>query len=538
LIARSLIYILFLGLCFNCAKTKNKNENRTVFKYNQPNNITSLDPAFAKSQNNIWAVDHLYNRLIELNDNLEIVPAISSDWSISEDGRVYTFQLRNDIYFHDSPCFKEGMGRAVNAYDAVYSLGRIIDDEVNSPGSWIFGDKLVENDPFVAVDSSIFQVHLKEAFRPMLGILTMHYCSIVPKEAIDYFDIQFRANPVGTGAFMMKIWLENQNLFLQKNDAYFEQENGQALPYLDAIKISFMSDRKTAFLELKKGELDLISGMDASYVNELLDTNGNLHPSLNEDLQLIKSPYLNLEYIGINLATKDTPLNDKYLRQALNFAIDRKLMMRTLRNNVGVPAEQGVTPLGLPSFDKELAGYAYDLDKARGLLLKAGYDGTKTAPIITINTNSDYVDLATFLTSQWKQIGVNAKIEIIESASLRNAMTKGSIPMFRASWVGDYPDAENYFSLFYSGNPAPPNYTRFNNAGYDSLYESALKENNDSLRYGLYHQMEEILIEESPIIFLFYDQTALTASAEWANLPSNAINLLSLKKVRKKVLNH
>jgi len=263
-----------------------------------------------------------------------------------------------------------------------------------------------------------------------------------------------------------------------------------------------------------------------------------LHPSLNEDLQLIKSPYLNLEYIGINLATMDTPLNDKYLRQALNFAIDRKLMMRTLRNNVGVPAEQGVTPLGLPSFDKELAGYAYDLDKARGLLLKAGYDGTKTAPIITINTNSDYVDLATFLTSQWKQIGVNAKIEIIESASLRNAMTKGSIPMFRASWIGDYPDAENYFSLFYSGNPAPPNYTRFNNAGYDSLYEAALKENNDSLRYGLYHQMEEILIEESPIIFLFYDQTALTASAEWANLPSNAINLLSLKKVRKKVLNH
>lgn len=534
MITRTFICFLVLGLLYNCTKTKNKNDHRTVFKYNQPNNITSLDPAFAKSQNNIWAVDHLYNRLIELNDNLEIVPAIASDWSISEDGKVYTFNLRKDVYFHDSPCFLEGKGRAVNAYDAVYSLGRIIDDEVNSPGSWIFGDKLVDGEPFVAVDSFTFQVNLKEAFRPMMGILTMHYCSILPEEAVDYFDIQFRSNPVGTGAFKMKIWLENQNLFLQKNENYFEQENGEALPYLDAIKISFMSDRKTAFLELKKGEIDLISGMDASYVNELLDVNGDLHPTLADDLQLIKSPYLNLEYIGINLATENTPLKNKYLRQALNYAVDRKLMMRTLRNNVGVPAEQGVTPLGLPSFNQDLSGYTYDLDKARSLLVKAGFDGTKEAPLITINTNSDYVDIATFLTSQWKQIGVNAKIEIIESASLRNAMTKGTIPMFRASWIGDYPDAENYFSLFYSGNPAPPRYTRFENKAFDSLYQSALKENNDSFRYSLYHQMEAILIEESPIIFLFYDQTALCAGAEWANLPSNAINLLSLKRVQKR----
>ncbi len=534
MITRILFSFFVFGLAFSCNESSIKNENRTVFKYNQPNNITSLDPAFAKSQNNIWAVDHLYNRLIELNDELEIVPSIASDWSISEDGKIYTFNLRRDIYFHDSTCFETGKGRVVNAYDAAYSLGRIIDDEVNSPGSWIFGDKLVDNEPFVALDSFTFQVHLKEAFRPMMGILTMHYCSIVPKEAVEYFDIQFRSNPIGTGAFKMKIWLENQNLFLQKNDNYFELEDGQALPYLDAIKISFMSDRKTAFLELKKGEIDLISGMDASYVNELLDVNGDLHPSLQCELQLIKSPYLNLEYIGINLAIKDNPLNDKYLRQALNYAVDRKLMMRTLRNNVGVPAEQGVTPLGLPSFDKNLAGYDYDLDKARALLLKAGYDGTKAAPEVTINTNSDYVDLATYLTSQWKQIGVNAKIEIIESASLRNAMTKGTIPMFRASWIGDYPDAENYFSLFYSGNPAPPNYTRFDNPSFDALYEAALKENNDSLRYQLYHSMEDILIEESPIIFLFYDQTALCARAEWANLPSNAINLLSLKRVRKK----
>ena len=533
LIARALLFIGLVCIFFSCADTPVPQDSRTVFKYNQPNNITSLDPAFAKSQNNIWAVDHLYNRLVELNDALETVPAIASSWSISEDGKTYTFNLRKDVYFHDNPCFPNGKGRKVNAQDAVYSLRRIIDKEVNSPGSWIFGGKLIDNDPFIAVDEYTFEVRLKSAFRPMLGILTMHYCSIVPQEAIEYYDLQYRSNPVGTGPFKMKIWLENQNLFLQKNPNYFEQENGEQLPFLDAIKIYFMSDRKTAFLELKKGKIDLISGMDASYVNELLDQQGNLKKALKKDLQLIKSPYLNLEYIGMNLAMEDGPLSNKYFRQALNFAVDRKLMMQSLRNNVGIPAEQGVTPRGLPSFNKDLVGYSYNLQKASALLLKAGYNNGETIPEITIHTNSDYVDLATFLTSQWKQIGVRASIEIIESGTLRNAMTKGTIPMFRASWIGDYPDAENYFSLFYSGNPAPPNYTRFKNSDFDTLYESALKENVDSMRYDLYRQMEEILIEESPVIFLFYDQTALCAGSNITNLPSNAINLLTLKRVKK-----
>ena len=527
-----LVYLVaFLLLCFGCSDDQIQNDSRTVFKYNQPNNITSLDPAFAKSQNNIWAVDHLYNRLIELNDDLEIVAGIASDWSISNDGKIYTFTLRDDVFFHDSECFPDGKGRRVSAADAVYSLGRIIDQSVNSPGSWIFGDKLIKDNPFRAIDERTFEVHLKEAFRPMLGILTMHYCSILPKEAVEHFDIQFRANPVGTGPFMMKVWLENQALFLQKNPNYFEVENGVHLPYLDAIKISFMSDRKTAFLELKKGNIDLISGMDVSYVNELIDAAGELKEELRGELQLIKSPYLNLEYIGINLSMNNSTLNNKLVRQALNYAVDKKLMMRSLRNNVGVAAEQGVTPRGLPSFDEALDGYAYNIQKARALMAEAGYGSGNALPEITIHTNADYVDLATYLTSQWKQIGVSAKIEIIESASLRNAMTKGTIPMFRASWIGDYPDAENYFSLFYSGNPAPPRYTRFENEAFDTLYESALKENNDSIRYDLYNNMEKILIDEAPIIFLFYDQTALTAGAKWKNLPSNAINLLSLKKV-------
>ena len=112
-------------------------------------------------------------------------------------------------------------------------------------------------------------------------------------------------------------------------------------------------------------------------------------------------------------------------------------------------------------------------------------------------------------------------------------MSKGQAPFFRASWIADYPDAESYFTMFYSKNPAPPNYTNFSNAQFDQLYESALKENDDQKRYDLYHQMDQIIVEEAPVIFLFYDETALFAQKNIEGLSTNAINLLSLKRVRK-----
>ena len=112
-------------------------------------------------------------------------------------------------------------------------------------------------------------------------------------------------------------------------------------------------------------------------------------------------------------------------------------------------------------------------------------------------------------------------------------MTKGQAPFFRGSWIADYPDAESYFTVFYGKNPAPPNYTQFKNAKYDRIYEAALQENDDAKRYALYQQLDAILVEEAPVVFLFYDETALCASKNIKGLSRNALNLLSLKKVKK-----
>ncbi len=515
-------------------ETQENTSKKSIFHYNQPNPITSLDPVFAKSQNNIWACDHLYNRLVELDDNLNVIPAIAKSWTVSDDGLVYTFNLRDDIYFHDNDAFPDQKGRQLVAEDVVYSFNRLIDPKVASPGSWIFQNKLVTSEPFKAISPTQFELRLKEAFRPILGILSMHYCSIVPKEAVDQYGDRFRSNPVGTGPFQLKKWLENQSLFLAKNPNYFEKEGSRTLPYLDGVRVSFIGDKKSAFLELMGNKLDLISGLESSYTNELLNANGNLKADLNSKIQFLKSPFLNTEYLGINLNLNQVnPLAKKKVRQALNYGFDRKLMLQKLRNNVGTPAQSGFVPKGLPSYSTTVKGYSYQIDKARQLLAEAGFPNGEGLPRIELYTNKDYLDLCTFIVRQWEDLGIKVQIEVLESATLRNKMTKGEVPFFRASWIADYPDEESYFTVFYSKNPAPPNYTRFNNAQFDALYEQALQENDDQKRQAIYQKMDQLIIEEAPVIFLFYDETALFAQKNIKGLSKNALNLLALKRVKK-----
>ncbi len=509
---------------------EDQGEKPNVFRYNQINHITSLDPAFAKSQNNIWATHHLFDGLVRLDDSLNVVPSIAKYWEISDDGLTYTFFLRNDVKYHRNECMSTK--RVVTARDVVYSLGRLINEEVNSPGSWLFVDKVDGPEAFEAADDTTFVMRLNQPFIPMMGILTMQYCSILPKECVDYYKSDFRSNPVGTGPFQFKRWEENQALFLVKNEEYF----GAVSHNLDGIKTTFIPDKKIAFLELLNGNLDFVSGLESSFIHDLLTQDGDLLPKRQAELNLIKAPYLNSEYLGINMTNQpaDSPLRIKEIRQALNLGLDRELMLAALRNGVGKPANAGFVPSGLPSHDpSKVTGYTYNPDSARVLISTVGFGSENPLPEIELFTNKDYLDLTTFIARQWQEIGVKTKIEVLESSILRDGMRKSSIPFFRASWIADYPDAESFLCMFYSKYPAPPNYTRYSNPSYDKLYEEAIKTSDIKRRYELYHQMDRMLIEDAPVIFLFYDETALFSQKNVSGISGNAVNLLMVNDIKK-----
>ena len=539
----SLLLPLFLSGCSDPGEKSGK----TVFRYNEAANITTLDPAFARDQAIIWATNQLFNGLVQLNDNLEVLPCIARGWEISNSGTRYLFHLRTDVMFHNSPAFKNVASRKVTAQDFVYSFSRILDPAVASPGAWIFN--WVQNQkgekPFIALDDSTLVINLNRPFPPFLGLLTMQYCSVIPHEAIDYYKSDFRRNPVGTGPFQFKIWQEGVKLVLLKNPSYFETVKGERLPYLDAVAITFVADKQSAFLEFIKGNADFLSGIDPAYKDELLTPEGTLQKKYSGRLRLITQSYLNTEYLGfvVNQGGPSAQPNlvlNKAIRKAINIAFDRRKMIRYLRNNIGTPGLQGITPKGLPSFDSTVIYNEFNPDLAEKLLAESGHPKGKGLKPIVLTSTADYLDICKYIQHQVQKIGIDLRIEISPPAAVKEMKAMANLPFFRASWIADYPDAENYLSMFYSRNfcPKGPNYTHFSNPGFDQLYEKSLSTVNDSARLSFYRQMDRILMEEVPVVILYYDQVLRFTQLNVEGLGSNPMNLLTLKYVTKCNSNH
>jgi peptide/nickel transport system substrate-binding protein len=488
------IFMIMAGFSFTACHSVSTSDKKT-FRYNEPTGIASLDPAFAKNQSIIWPVHQLYNTLVQTDAKLNIVPSLAKTWDISADKKTYRFHLRKDVFFHDNHVFPGGRGRRLKAADIVYSLSRLLDKKTASSGAWIFNERISGPEAFLAIDDSTFELRLLTPFHPMLGLLSMQYCSVVPREVVEKYGKDFRSHPCGTGAFQFKSWEEGQDLILVKNENYFEKDSaGNRLPYLDAIKISFFDNRATEFLLLQQGRLDFMNDIDPSFKDEVLNKKGELKKDWEGRIQLSKSPYLNTEYLGIVVdsslpAVKSSPLRFLKIRQAINYGFDRRKMMMYLRNSIGTPAESGFIPPGLPSFDSALVhGYHYDPARARQLMREAGFPDGAGLPLITLKTIDIYADLAGFIARQLEEVGMKVQVDITQKSLLLEETAKSQALFFRASWIGDYPDAENYLSVFYSENPAPPNYTRYKNPVFDQLYRNSLIENNDSSRFALYRK--------------------------------------------------
>lgn len=542
---RLLPVFFFITFLVSCNNPFSGDTDLTVFRYNEFSNITSLDPAFAKDQANIWACNQLYNGLLQLDEDLHIQPCIAREWKIDSTGTIYTFILRQDVFFHDHPGFPDGKGRKVTAFDFVYSFNRLMDPGLAAPGAWVFGKVASEEGryAFHAWNDSTFQITLSEPFAPFAGILTMIYCSVVPEEIITLQGNEFRKNPVGTGPFQFKMWKENVKLVLVRNERYFETESGQSLPYLDAVAVTFLIDKQSAFLEFVKGNLDFISGLDQSYKDELLTREGKLRDKYSDRFNMETEPFLNTEYIGLLVDTnigivKNSPLRHKEFRKAINMGFDRKKMIRYLRNNIGTPGLHGIIPPGMPAFDSTLTLYSYNPDEARKLIRQAGYRNVEEIPELTLHTTAEYVDIFKYVQHQLADIGVRISIEVNPAATLMQMKAYSKIDFFRASWIADYPDEENYLSLFTSENKAPigPNYTHFQNDKYDSLYKLAQRTISGEDRILIYRQMNQLVAEEAPVVVLYYDQVLRFTQKNIQNLGSNPLNLLSLKRVKKNKL--
>ncbi|WP_111709519.1 ABC transporter substrate-binding protein [Lutibacter citreus] len=534
MVLRSNYWLLVIGclLVISCTSEETKKRDLKVFRYNEHANITTLDPAFAKDLRTVWVTNQLFNGLVQLDDKLEVQPDIAKSWEITNEGKTYEFYLKKGIYFHKHSLFGKDSTRIVTAKDFEYSFNRLIDPKVTSPGKWV----LEFVDDFKAKNDSTFVINLKQSFPPFLSLMSMKYCSVVPKEAVDFFGNNFRANPIGTGPFKFKLWVENTKLVFRKNELYYEKdEKGNSLPYLEAVAITFLPDKQSEFLQFIQGNLDFMSSIDASYKDDLLTTEGELKEHHRDKINMISSPYLNTEYLGVYLDAEEKEVSSIKIRKAINYGFDRVKMLKFLRNGIGTPAVNGFIPKGLPSFN-EMKGYTYQPEKAKKLVQEYIKETGNENPSITISTNSQYLDLCEYIQREVGKTGLHVNVDVMPPSTLRQTKVNGKLSIFRGSWVADYPDAENYLFIFHSKNFSPngPNYVHYSSKEFDDLYEASIKINDNLKRRKLYQKMDSLVMSSGAIIPLYYDEVVRFTQKNIIGLGINPVNMLSLKSVKKK----
>jgi peptide/nickel transport system substrate-binding protein len=536
--------LLFTVLGLGGCKNVDKKSPQQIFHYNEDVSVTTLDPAFVRSQSENWIVSQIFNGLIDLDAQLQPVPALAKSWEISTDLLTYTFHLRSDVNF----CFVDKQGKVTTrkmvASDVAYSLSRIADPATSSPGAWIFVGKIDSqlNRVFIAPNDSTFVLKLVSPAASLLGLLSTNFGYVVPKEYARLDKSYLARNPVGTGPFYVRRWEDEIKLVMRKNPHYHEKDTqGVPLPYLDAINVTFVKNKQTAFMQFAAGTYDFFNGLEGSFKDELLTDQAMLKPKYAQKMKAIITPFLNTEYVGCYLGDypgKTNWLKDVHLRRALFYAVDKQKLVRFFRNGLGDAGDWGVVPPILNAHEKETITEANAAwQKALAEYQQSGYAKQNNKPEIVLSTTADYLDMMVYLQETWGRLGVKIKVDIQTGGMLRQLRNEGKLMLFRGSWIADYPDAENFLACYYAPylSPMGPNYTHFEDAQFDTLYrliEAGESGQKASLRKQYIQQANQILIDQAPVIPLYYDKSIRLIQPWVQGLENDAANRLVLKRVK------
>ncbi len=533
-------------LAAGCAKKDNTGK---IFRYNEPNGIESLDPITANNYPALHVLINTCEGLVEYDKDAKLQPLIASRYEVSDDGKTYTFHLRSDVYFHDDKCFKDGKGRKVTAGDFKYCYERVCDPRAKTRGLWVYRDKVLgaeefsdapdkvkEITGFIAQDDSTFIIKLVQPFAPFLSILTMPYGYVYPKEAVEFYKDDFGFRVIGTGPFKFVKWDIDKELVCIKNEKYWAKDLiGASLPKIEGFNVSFIRSTETEFLDFKEGRLDF-DKPSIDVFGQITNEKGELLPEYN--FELVKQPYLNTVYLCMMMnpkmeGGKDNPLaENKKLRQAINYAIDRDKICTFVLKNKGTPGINGPLPVGMPGFSTDVKGYTFDKEKAKQLLSEAGYPEGKglTLKLVYHNDESQR-ELCEAIQAQLKEVGINLQIEEMLGATHRTAQNEGKLQFWRANWGADYYDPENYYALFYSKNETPigPNTNHYKNAKVDSLYDVGLRLTDFNERMKVYREIDKIVMEDSPWIIVYYNKYIYLKQKRVSGMYVDGLGIINLK---------
>jgi peptide/nickel transport system substrate-binding protein/oligopeptide transport system substrate-binding protein len=454
-------------------------------------NPATLDPARIVDLDSARIAAKLFSGLVSFDEQLQPCADLARSWTLSDDGRTYRFELRDDAFFLN--------GRAVTAQDVVFSFERVLAPQTRSPRTWVLA-RIQGADAFMqgraarvaglrAVSARTVEIELAEPFAPFVSMLGLPTAYVVPREEVERLGEEFGRQAGGCGPFLLEEWKHNQHVRLRKNPNW----HGPA-PLSSGICYRIIPEDFTAMVAFEKGSLDILPDIMASeYARYTRD------PRWRDCVQ--QAPGLNTYYLGLNCSR--APFADMRVRQALNCAIDRQTMLAAILDGRG-EAARGPVPTLLRRGPAP-AGYGYDPQRARALLAEAGYpDGFSMR--IYQTADSENLDMCQAVQAYLQAVGIRASIVQLEWSTFLAAVADGEADAFWLSWWADYPDAENFlYPLFHSANlGAGGNRSRYVDARFDRLIDRAVATQDPGRRDGLYAQCERMIAEQAPWVFFWH----------------------------------
>lgn len=570
---KNLFYSLFLLIFFaSCGDTNKELGGLTegkggvyyggVFRMNEVEDFRNLYPLNITEVASDHIAKQVYEGLVKLSQkDLSILPSLAERWEKNADATVWTFHIRKGVTFHNDSCFENGVGREVTARDFEYSFTQLCSSSAHNQqfgntfegrvvGADEYFQSTIDNDPLAegvsgikVIDDHTIQISLLYPFAGFLNILSTPGCWVFPKEAVNtYGSEDMRAICVGTGPFQIKALTEGEFVILERNPNYWNHDNfGNQLPYLDALKFSFIKEKKSELLEFKRGGLDMVFRLPVEMISDILGEIDDAKKA-NTPFNMQVVPAMSLFYYGFQHQSE--VFDNKEVRLAFNYAVDREKIVDYILQGDGVPAIFGVVPPSLPGYDsKKINGFSFNVDKARALLTKAGYPNGKGFPKLTLQTNNGggdrNVQIAVVIQKMLKEnLNIEIDINVMPFAEHLENLETGKALFWRSGWMADYPDPETFLTLFY-GSHVPEklsdksylNSVRYKSVKFDSLFSLAMKEVDDEKRMSYYLKADQTVIDDAAIMPIFYDENYRLIQINVKNFPANAMEYRDLSQV-------
>lgn len=519
-----------------------------VFSYSEP--INELFPLAAAHQNVILVSSQIYETLVNIDSKtLKVIPGISSSFSVNETGDVYTFKIQKGVYFHDDECFG-GKGRELTPEDVKYSLdfacsGSDLNDDNNVLVDKIKGAaeyKASSKKSFpkggvsgIKVKGESVEITLNKPFIGFEGLLARKNSVIFPKEAYEKYGKKIVTHPVGTGPFKLEK-MDNEGIRLVRNENYWQKDAfGNQLPYLSAISLKYISEKKAEMLAFRNKEIDLLLDIPADEIENVLGSLQDAVEGKNLKHKVESSNSLSVDYIGFN--TTEGVFTSKEVRQAFFYAVSPSELIEKYIGGDGYVPVNGFVP-EIEGANNQMQIPSTNPDKARKLLEQAGFPNGKGFPETIIYVNGvegskNHALVKGFVDVLKRELNVDLKIKLCSLPERESAINRGEAKIWRSGWVADYPSPVSFLDLFYA-NKKTTNKFRYNNEEFNTNFQIALIEKDARKRGFHFIKAQSEIIEDAVVIPLLANNMLFMVNARVKGITANPLEEVNFKEVFRK----